>query len=177
MSNKRDDTVIKDALFALSQELDKKEPSIEQDAVFQENLSKNLPESGFYENNKTMIGLVASIFVVTFFIISVFFETNTLNQAVDSTLSDTETSTLISQSNVIEHDISQYDPTTLSPAQYVEVVRLRGEVERIDQLLNAHYQSESGDDEQRAVVLWKERLKNIQSLRAVYSNQYIVARI
>lgn len=171
--NDINDSLVKAKLKNSVERLEQKVPAPEQDHVFQENLNKNLQ----HQERKIFPNLykwtVAAVLLLSISLMTVYIQ-SPFEEGVESH----KLSELIESSSQIEQQLSAYDDHSLNAEQYAEHIRLRLEIEQIDQQLNDFYLSEKTTLSKPEIYqLWKQRINAAKSLKSVYQADSLVARI
>lgn len=166
------DSEIRHHLKISAENLELKEPSVEQDRIFQKNL-ESLTDShkrGVFEKRPRWF--VAASFALTIGLATIFLSNSFHNERVSD-----DTSILMASSKKLEQQLSGLDMDKLNPKQYAEYVRLRLEIEQIDQQLNQYYLSDKEHSQLDITYLWKRRVSAAKSLKSIQRADSLVARI
>ncbi|WP_223670826.1 hypothetical protein [Kangiella shandongensis] len=148
-----------------------KSPGIEQDAVFQAQLEQHGSEANEKEGQHHWFAAAVAVLVIGLTTVIGYQYIGT-SDGKDSSLNQ-----LIAQANAIEQQLSEFEMNRLSSAQYVEALKLRDEIGMLDESLNQLYSAGPGVSKAQLHQVWEEKLEITKSLRAMYTNQYRVARI
>lgn len=171
--NEHDDSLIRSKISVSAENLEVKQPSTEQDRIFQRNLDK------FCDDTRNPVGknlsrwLVAATVVLSVGLVSVFIG-SPINESVTG---KQELSELIASSNQLEKQLAMYDEYSLDAKQFAAYIRLRLEIEQIDQQLNQYYLSNNANFKSEVNLLWKQRVKAVKNLKSIYESETLVARI
>lgn len=146
-------------------------PGIEQDAIFQTHLEQHCSEPKEKEDKRHWFTAAVAVLVIGL--------TAVIGYQYIGT-SDTKNGSLnqlIAEANAIEQELSEFEMGRLSSAQYVQALKLRDEISMLDISLNQIYSAGSGVSKAQLHQVWEEKLKITKNLKAIYTNQYRVARI
>ena len=147
------------------------EPNSEQDAIFNKALAETLEK----QTDKVRTSYIWQIAAVMILVLSGFLimsQHNSVKIPPSEFLVE-----LIDASNKIEKELAHYDREKLDSLQYVEALNIRQEMAELDNALNVLYQSNANKPSEEIQALWQERLKMARQLKAIYENQYTMARI
>lgn len=147
------------------------QPNSKQDAAFQELLDSELKVSKDTPRTKHLWFAAAMAVLALGFIAVVGRGLLPQNKAELSVVE------LIDASNQIESELSSLDKSQLNSMQYIEVLKIRDDIGELDSALNSLYQRESASVNKQIQQLWEKRLQMARQLKAIYNNEYMVARI
>ncbi|RDX35662.1 hypothetical protein DZA50_06890 [Kangiella sp. HD9-110m-PIT-SAG07] len=167
------DQAIRAKLSRSADALEQKHPSSKQDLIFQDNLEKLPSTQGKIEQRKMLKWVVAAGIILSVGLTTVYVG-NPLQKEASP---EKGLPQLIASSNQLEKQIAIYDELTLNANQYAEYIGLRLELEQIDQQLNYYYSSAEGELNSEVNRLWERRVDVAKSLKSIYQNDTLVARI
>ena len=130
------DSLIRKKLRDSADCLEKRVPNAEQDRIFLENLEEFSKSNERKSSPIISRWLVAASVVLSVGLTVVYIESPFQEKAEYHELSE-----LIESSNQLEQQLSSYDENSLNARQYAEYIRLRLEIEQIDQQLNERFLS------------------------------------
>lgn len=171
--SKQSETELRNKLRSEILKYDEFRPSVEQDDIFQENLndfSEQTPASGVQVSRYSLF--VAAMLVLAFSFSFI------VEQGEDKpNIEIIPVAKLIDASNQIEKDLSNFNTNELSSIQYIEALKIRDYIGELDSDLNALYQRKAIATDEKIHELWQQRLQMTRQLKAIYTQQYSVARI
>ncbi len=168
-----DDSLIRSKISDSAENLEVKQPSTDQDRIFQRNLDDYCEDTRNPVGKKLSRWLVAATVVLSVGLVSVFIGSST-NQPVAG---KQELSQLIASSNQLEKQLAVYDEYSLDAKKFAEYMRLRSEIELIDQQLNQHYLGDTTSLNLEINLLWRKRVNAAKNLKSIYESEQLLARI
>lgn len=171
--NEHDDSLIREKISVSAKSLEVKQPSTDQDRIFQRNLDDYCEEARGPLGIKLSRWLIAATVVLSIGIVSIF-NGYSINE---SATGKQELSELIASSNKLEKQLAMYDEYSLDAKQFAAFIRLRLEVELIDEKLNQYYISNNGNFNSEVNSLWRQRVNAVKSLKSICESETLVARI
>ena len=148
------------------------QPHSRQDAVFQENLDAQLSKQKVDSVRVKHPWFVAAMVVIAVGVVAVFGRGYFSYNQATPTIAE-----LIQASNQIESELATYDKNQLDSLQYVEALKIRDDIGELDSTLNNLYQIKPDVSDERIQMIWQQRLEMARHLKAIYTNEYVVARI
>ncbi|AOE49978.1 hypothetical protein [Kangiella sediminilitoris] len=166
----------RELLDCLKQEFDKvpaKSVDLSQDATFQAQLEEHFSEreAGKPRTVKQWFAAAVVLIVIGFSII-IGYPTTSTTDNIDRTIKK-----FMVEANAIEQEIAGFETNQLSSTQYIEALKLRDEIGLIDESIQQIYSAGPGVSIAQLEQVWEEKLRVTKNLKALYINQYKVARI